>query len=228
MPKSAFGLYCYIERNPNISRARQTAGKLPALRCQDRFLDPFRPNFRLGITSQTAGHGLNVPKSLALLVLVTLASAPASTVRANGPEALKADKVLVIKHERRLVLLRRGRPLRAYTIALGRNPRGHKTMEGDGRTPEGRYRLDWRNAESRFHRSLHISYPSAADRRQARRRNVSPGGAIMIHGLPPRLAAIGADHAKWDWTEGCIALTNAEINEVWRLVDDGTVIEIRP
>lgn len=149
-------------------------------------------------------------------------------VQANETDTLKADKVLVIKHERRLLLLSRGRPIRSYPIALGRNPRGHKTSEGDGRTPEGRYRLDWRNAKSRFYRAIHISYPNETDRRQARVRSVSPGGAIMIHGLPPRLAAIGADHAKWDWTEGCIALTNAEIDEIWTLVDDGTVIEIRP
>lgn len=183
---------------------------------------------RLEKNARARDRILRAATLIALVVILGSASDSIAAARANEPALLKADKVLVIKHERRLVLLRQGRTIRTYRIALGRNPRGHKTTKGDGRTPEGRYRLDWRHAKSRFYRAFHISYPNAADRRQARGRNVSPGGDIMIHGLPPRLAAIGADHAKWDWTEGCIALTNAEIDELWALVDDGTVIEIRP
>lgn len=138
------------------------------------------------------------------------------------------DKVLVLKGERRLLLLHVGRTVRSYRVALGRNPVGAKARQGDGRTPEGLYRLDWRNPESRFHRSLHVSYPNAADRARARRHGAPPGGDIMLHGLPPAAAWIGADHVLTDWTEGCIAVTNREIEEIWRLVADGTPIEIRP
>lgn len=140
----------------------------------------------------------------------------------------KADKVLVLKGERRLLLLRGGDVIRTYKIALGSNPEGTKIREGDSRTPEGRYILDWRNVKSRFYRSIHISYPNQGDISRARALGVSPGGAIMLHGLPNGRGAIGADHARWDWTDGCIALTNAEMDEVWRAVADGTVIEIRP
>ncbi|MDH5750668.1 MAG: L,D-transpeptidase family protein [Rhodospirillales bacterium] len=139
----------------------------------------------------------------------------------------KADKVIVLKSERRLVLFRNGTPLKSYRVALGRSPRGAKTRQGDGRTPEGVYVLDWRNRKSRFYRSIHVSYPGPADRDRARREGVSPGGDIMIHGLPNGRGAIGPDHTRWDWTDGCIAVTNAEIDEIWSLVDDGTPIEIR-
>ena len=100
--------------------------------------------------------------------------------------------------------------------------------QGDGRTPEGSYRLDWRNPDSRYHRSIHISYPAPEDRARARRLGVSPGGDIMIHGLPNGRGWIGAAHAGYDWTDGCIAVTNAEMDEIWALVDNGTPIEIRP
>jgi len=140
----------------------------------------------------------------------------------------KADRVIVLKGARRLMLLRGTSVLRTYRIALGRTPHGAKVAEGDGRTPEGRYVLDWRNPRSRFYRSIHVSYPNDADRARARRLGLSPGSDIMIHGLPKRLDAIGAEHTRWDWTEGCVAVSNAEIDEIWTLVADGTVIDIRP
>lgn len=140
----------------------------------------------------------------------------------------KANKVILLKSERRLLLLRDETILKSYKVALGRNPRGGKTRRGDGRTPEGRYLLDWRNPKSRFYRSIHVSYPNAADREHARARGDAPGGDIMIHGLPNGLEAIGSAHANRDWTEGCIAVTNAEMDEIWAAVDDGTAIEIRP
>lgn len=142
--------------------------------------------------------------------------------------APKADRVLVLKGERRLLLMSGGQVLRSYPIALGFNPRGHKQRRGDGRTPEGIYSLDWRNPESRFYRSIRVSYPNRTDRARAARAGVSPGGDIMIHGLPERLSVIGSVHSKWDWTEGCIAVTNEEMDEIWAAVDDGTTIEIRP
>lgn len=140
----------------------------------------------------------------------------------------KADKVLVLKDKRRLLLLRDGAVYRTYRVALGLKPVGPKREQGDARTPEGVYVIDARNPESRFHRALHISYPNAQDVEEARARGVSPGGAIMIHGLPPERAKFGKDHALWDWTNGCIAVSNAEMDEIWQAVDVGTPIEIRP
>lgn len=139
----------------------------------------------------------------------------------------KADKVLVLKGARKLYLMAGNRTLRTYTVSLGRTPVGHKEREGDGKTPEGIYTLDYRNPYSQYHRSIHISYPSAADREHARKRGVSPGGEIMIHGLPNGKGWIGEEHAQYDWTEGCIAVTNEEMDEIWSMVDDGTTIEIR-
>lgn len=163
-----------------------------------------------------------------ILIVFALTFSPPASAAPELPAGVKADRVLVLKSERRLLLLRDGHALESYRIALGRNPVGDKVEEGDGRTPEGRYLLDWRNPGSRFYRSLHISYPNRQDRERARALGVPPGGAIMIHGLSERAALVGAEHVKWDWTEGCIAVTNAEIDRIWRLVDDGTPIEIRP
>jgi murein L,D-transpeptidase YafK len=140
---------------------------------------------------------------------------------------LHADRIVVEKAARRMHLQRAGATLKSYRIALGRNPVGHKQQEGDSRTPEGTYIIDTRNPQNRFHLSLRVSYPNAADRRSAVARRVSPGGDIFIHGLPngtPEAALF----AGRDWTDGCIAVTNAEIREIWAMVKDGTPIEIRP
>src|SRR4029450_9507475 len=145
-----------------------------------------------------------------------------------APPAVTADRVVVAKADRTLTLYRGADVLRTYKVALGWNPVGHKEEEGDGRTPEGVYVIDARNAQSAFHRSLHVSYPNADDRRRAARRRVRPGGALMIHGLPNGFGALGPAHRLRDWTAGCIAVTNDEIEEIWRLVPNGTRIEIRP
>ena len=139
-----------------------------------------------------------------------------------------ADKVVVNKSKRELLLLKRGVVIRTYRVALGRNPVGAKEREGDGKTPEGLYTIMGRNAKSVFHRSLRISYPSTLDRERARRVGVSPGGDLMIHGLPNGQGHIGAAHRATDWTEGCIAVTNEEIQEIWRLVPDGTPVQLNP
>lgn len=144
------------------------------------------------------------------------------------PPGVKADRVLVEKAAHRLTLLRRGVPLKAYLIALGKEPIGDKVRQGDNRTPEGVFVIDRRNPASTFHRALHVSYPDAAHRARARKLGVDPGGDIMIHGLPDKMAWIGSLHRRLDWTAGCMALTNAELDEVWRAVPDGTPIEIRP
>ena len=147
-----------------------------------------------------------------------------SIARSNGP--LVADYLLVDKSDRLLIAYRAGEPIRAYRgIQFGDDPTGHKQFQGDEKTPEGRYTIDWRNPQSRYHLSLRISYPNADDRAFAARYGRSPGGDIFIHGQPNQLPAgrmIG------DWTDGCIALSNAEIEELWQLVPDGTVIDIRP
>lgn len=167
--------------------------------------------------------------ALAVALAMAVAAAPdGAWADVATARSAKADQVVVLKGERRLLLMRAGEVLRSYRVALGFNPLGQKQYQGDGRTPEGRYVLDWRNPESEFYRSIHVSYPSAADLARARARGVPPGGNIMIHGLPNGLGEIGSDHVKWDWTEGCIAVTNAEMDEIWAFVDDGTPIEIRP
>ncbi len=144
------------------------------------------------------------------------------------PADAKADKIVVLKGDRRLVLLKQGAPLKSYRVSLGWAPEGHKVREGDGKTPEGLYRIDYRKPDSSFHRALHISYPNAADKKKARGLGVSPGGAIMIHGLRNGIGWIGALHRLTDWTHGCIAVTDEEIREIWRAVPNGTPIEIRP
>jgi len=140
----------------------------------------------------------------------------------------KVDRILVEKRARKLTLWYAGNAVRAYRVSLGRVPDGDKRHRGDGRTPEGHYWIDGRNGRSRYHRSLHISYPSFVDEREAEEAGRSPGGAIMIHGLPAGAGWIGKHHAGLDWTQGCIAVTNEEIDEIWELVSDGTPIEIRP
>ena len=161
-------------------------------------------------------------------ILAGLVLALAAGVSPSSAAPLKADRVVVVKHKREMTLLYKGRVVRRYRIALGFAPKGHKRQEGDGRTPEGTYVIDWRNPKSRFTLSLHISYPNRADRAQARKRGVSPGGAIFIHGLPPSWAKVGAAHSLRDWTLGCIAVTSEEIREIWNAVPNGTPIEIRP
>jgi murein L,D-transpeptidase YafK len=145
-----------------------------------------------------------------------------------GMELPMADRVLVRKSERRLYLMRNGDVLRAYRVALGLNPGGHKERSGDFRTPEGSYRLTRRNARSDFFLSIQVSYPNDQDIRHARRNGWPPGGSIMIHGLPndPRH---GPDYyATQDWTDGCIAVTNADMVEIWMMTTDNVPIVIEP
>jgi L,D-peptidoglycan transpeptidase YkuD (ErfK/YbiS/YcfS/YnhG family) len=139
-----------------------------------------------------------------------------------------ADKVLIEKQARRLTLLSRGEVIKTYKIALGGNPVGPKEMQGDQKTPEGIYTIDSRNGNSGFHLALHISYPNEQDKQRARERGVSPGGDIMIHGVKNGFALLGAAHAETDWTEGCIAVTNQEMEEIYEIVPNGTVVEIKP
>ena len=139
-----------------------------------------------------------------------------------------ADKVIVEKETRRLHLMRDGVAFRSFDIALGVAPTGNKEQEGDQRTPEGVYLLDVRNSASDFFLSIHISYPNSTDRADARRRGYDPGGAIMIHGQPNDPTYSAAYYQKEDWTNGCIAVSNSDMIDIWLMTPNNVPIEIRP
>jgi len=139
-----------------------------------------------------------------------------------------ADKILIEKKARRLTLFSKGEVLKTYKIALGGNPDGPKERQGDNKTPEGTYIIDSRNMDSQYHLSLHISYPNERDRKRAKELGVSPGGDIMIHGIKNGFSWVGGSHTEVDWTKGCIAVTDEEIEEIEKLAPDGTVVEIMP
>ena len=138
------------------------------------------------------------------------------------------DKILIEKKDRRLMLISKGEVLKTYKIALGGNPNGPKERQGDNKTPEGTYFIDSRNKDSLYHLSLHISYPNERDKKRAKERGVSPGGNIMIHGIKNGFSWVGESHAEVDWTKGCIAVTDEEIEEIAKAAPNGTIVEIRP
>lgn len=158
--------------------------------------------------------------AVAALALSPFAAIAAKPPAMAAPES-RADRIHVDKSERRMELSRDGQVIRRYKIRLGDAPVGHKRQQGDEKTPEGDYRISGRNPNSRFHLSLRVSYPNEADRKQARARGVNPGGDIFIHG--GNVAAY-----PFDWTDGCIAVTNREMEEIWSLVPTGTPIRIDP
>lgn len=162
------------------------------------------------------------PLSILVCLLVSL--------NVQSVELPKADRVLVKKSERKLVLFKDGEAFRQYDIALGDSPQGHKQFEGDEKTPEGAYTLDWRNENSQFYRSIHISYPNEQDQQFALEQGRDPGGMIMIHGRPnksrDKVSAWVLD--KMDWTDGCIAVKNDEMDEIWAAIENGTPIDIHP
>ena len=139
-----------------------------------------------------------------------------------------ADSILILKKDHVLELFAGGKVIRTYKVALGQGGLKPKERDGDARTPEGHYVIDARSADSHYHKALHVSYPNAEDHRRAAKLGVSPGGAIMIHGLPNGKGWVGAAHRLYDWTLGCIAVTDQEIDEIWNLVPVGTPVEIRP
>ena len=138
------------------------------------------------------------------------------------------DRVVVSKTQRRLALYAGDDEIASYRVALGSDPTGHKTFRGDSRTPEGQYTLNYRNAQSDFYKSIHISYPNEEDLAAATEADVPAGGNVMIHGLPNGREWAGPLYNLHDWTDGCIAVTNRELEEIWRAVPDGTPIEIEP
>ena len=165
-----------------------------------------------------------VPMRLILLCLSLMIAASAQAAPLRG----KVTGIVVEKEKRIMTVFNGRKALKTYRIALGGNPVGHKEQEGDSRTPEGRYIIDAKNPKSSFHLSLHISYPNKTDRHNARHKGVSPGGAIMIHGSPGGLGTLNALGFYTDWTAGCIAVSNEEIEELFAAVKIGTPILIRP
>jgi len=146
----------------------------------------------------------------------------------DSAETLAADRIVVRKAERRLYLMRGENVLRSYRVALGLNPLGQKERAGDSRTPEGRYSLTRRNPHSDYFLSIQVSYPNDEDRRRAHRNRWNAGGSIMIHGLPNQLTRTPEYYERTDWTDGCIAVSNADMLEIWLLTPDNAPIEIRP
>lgn len=159
-------------------------------------------------------------------LLISVAVPGKSAPPALLPKDQRADRVLIEKAKRRLTLFRRGKVLKRYRIVLGFAPKGDKVRKGDGRTPEGVYRIDRRNNRSRFYLSLGINYPTRRQRARARAAGRDPGGDIFIHGQPHRLK--GVPPIPNDWTAGCAAVSNDEIEEIWARVPFGTPVEIRP
>ncbi|HFB65689.1 MAG TPA: hypothetical protein ENJ60_09135 [Aeromonadales bacterium] len=160
-----------------------------------------------------------------LLFFMTLLLAVSSF---GAEKIVFADKVLVKKKQRKMFLMKNGKAYREYHISLGDNPKGHKRQQGDERTPEGFYVIDYRNPQSSYTLSLHINYPNKNDKLSAKKRAVDPGGQIFIHGSPNGMSLAEPALSKIDWTDGCIAVKNKEIKEIWKLVKNGTPIEIQP
>jgi len=170
---------------------------------------------------------LGVIRSLTLLALMcTGISAYAQAP--NQPDESQADRILVVKAERKLYLMRADQVLRAMDVSLGLVPEGHKQREGDFKTPEGVYRLEAKNADSDYFLSVKVSYPNEQDQAHAKVRGVDPGGQIMIHGLPNEPKHDQAHYSGWDWTDGCIAVSNSDMLDIWLLTSVETAIEIRP
>ena len=161
--------------------------------------------------------------AMRIIILIVLLLMPNA---AFGTE--KADMVLVIKSESKLYLLKNDSILKVYRVAFGANPRGHKRQEGDKKTPEGRYLLDYKNTDSAFYKSIHISYPNENDKKQAKESGVDPGGFIMIHGQKNGFGRFAGIIQRFNWTDGCIAVSNRAMDEIWEAVTVGTPIEIKP
>lgn len=166
------------------------------------------------------GRELYVRLACRCFALVIFASPVAAT-------PLQADKILIEKKSHQLTLLANGTKIKSYRVALGKGGLAPKTVEGDQLTPEGTYIIDSRNRNSDFYRALHISYPTPRQRADATRRGINPGGAIMIHGLRNGMSFLGLVHTWSDWTNGCIAVKNSEMDEIWSAVRNGTPVEIR-
>jgi len=171
----------------------------------------------------------NKRKIFWLASILILASTPIGVAsRSAAQPATKVDRIVVEKSTRTLTLMSGAKSLKKYKVALGGQPVGAKDRQGDHKTPEGIYSVDAKNPNSQFYKALHISYPNQADRASARKLGLSPGGDVEIHGLGAKWGWLGAKHRLTDWTDGCIALTNEEIDEIYPQIKVGTTVEIKP
>lgn len=161
------------------------------------------------------------------LVLLLICPAPWAASETPRP-ARRADLIVIVKSTRTMTLYSGHTVLQTYSVALGRDPVGAKQRAGDHKVPEGNYVVNGKNAHSRFYLALHLSYPNAIDRQRARKLGVNPGGDVEIHGLPNEYAWLGSVQHYLDWTNGCIAVTNVEMQQIWHLVPVGTRVEIKP
>ncbi len=168
---------------------------------------------------------ISISYSLQIGAVTSLQSASYSS---SNTSIGKIDLVVVDKSQSSMSLMRNGQILRKYRIAMGDSPVGHKVTEGDQRTPEGRYLLDYKKSNSSYYRAIHISYPNEEDSLRATALGLSPGGQIMIHGQNPNSSLTPEEAQQYNWTDGCIAITNAQMDELWRAIDEGTPIEIWP
>jgi murein L,D-transpeptidase YafK len=166
---------------------------------------------------------MRLPKTATLLFVGIAASWAASPSDRGHP-----DQILILKSARTLTLMSEGKILKTYKVALGAQPVGAKDRQGDHKTPEGKYFVDAKKNPSRFYLALHLSYPNEADKEKARKLGANPGGDVEIHGLGKAYGYVGSAHRLRDWTDGCVAVTNEEIEEIFRLVPVGTPVEIRP
>jgi murein L,D-transpeptidase YafK len=180
-------------------------------------------NHRIAVTVQSSFRFV-VVSLFAFLFALGCSSAKEQVTPLDTEQ--RADKIVVSKSDHTMTLMSKGKALRVYKVALGRGPNGPKEHQGDHKTPEGEYVIDQKNPQSRFHLALHVSYPNELDRKRATDRGRDPGGAIMIHGVEKQFAWLGSLQHEVDWTDGCIAVTNPEIEEVYRLVPAGTPVEI--
>lgn len=171
---------------------------------------------------------VSVPSLLAVLVLLFVFSSPATSTEKFPVIEGPVDRIIVEKSKRTMTLLKQDRKFKTYRIALGRDPVGPKIRQGDTRTPEGIYFIDYKLRDSIYHKALHLSYPNHDDVERAKALQVPPGGSIMIHGMKKEYLWMGDLQYLFDWTNGCIALTNPEIEEVWDLVSLWTPVEIMP
>lgn len=187
--------------------------------------DSFAPSYQLTWPDST----MSFFRFAIMTILFAFTCAPQESQASSGYNLPLADVVVVKKSERKMYLMKDGEAFKEYQIALGENPVGHKQKEGDEKTPEGVYLLDWRNDNSQFYRSIHVSYPNSKDKQRAKAKGQDPGGMIMIHGMPNRFGWAGwVLRGKGDWTNGCIGVSNLDMDEIWKAVQDGTPIEIHP
>jgi murein L,D-transpeptidase YafK len=182
------------------------------------------PGVKPAATSATTAPSPGT-KSASFATKATVAN---RTALLSAPPVVRADTIVVYKSQRVMHVMRDGEVLKSYRVALGKDPVGHKEIQGDNKTPEGTYFVDYMKPRSDFHRGIGLSYPSSWDQLQASIKGVPPGGAIMIHGLPNGYTAAAVGHPYVDWTAGCIAVTNREVEEIWSMVREGIEVKILP